>query len=142
MIKFKSRSPIPVRILSIVLFLFSLFAFFGSLFMWGDGFLLAFPQGVDYRYPVTDLLVNAPASMIAAIGLWGMKRYGYVASQFVAGFYIYTSVEIFVEVVQAGPPFALEIIIPQLFAVTVAVILVVYLWRIKELFGIGNKTNH
>ena len=99
MIKFKSRSPIPVRILSIVLFLFSLFAFFGSLFMWGDGFLLAFPQGVDYRYPVTDLLVNAPASMIAAIGLWGMKRYGYVASQFVAGFYIYTSVEIFVEVV-------------------------------------------
>lgn len=110
--------------------------------MWGDGFLLAFPQGVDYRYPVTDLLVNAPASMIAAIGLWGMKRYGYVASQFVAGFYIYTSVEIFVEVVQAGPPFALEIIIPQLFAVTVAVILVVYLWRIKELFGIGNKTNH
>ena len=142
MIKFKSRSPIPVRILSIVLFLFSLFAFFGSLFMWGDGFLLAFPQGVDYRYPVTDLLVNAPASMIAAIGLWGMKRYGYVASQFVAGFYIYASVEIFVEVVQAGPPFALEIIIPQLFAVTVAVILVVYLWRIKELFGIGNKTNH
>ena len=141
MIKFKSRSPIPVRILSIVLFLFSLFAFFGSLFMWGDGFLLAFPQGVDYRFPVTDLLVNAPASMIAAIGLWGMKRYGYVASQFVAGFYIYTSVEIFVEVVQAGPPFALEIIIPQLFAVTVAVILVVYLWRIKELFGIGNKTN-
>jgi hypothetical protein len=142
MIKFKSRSPIPLRILSIVLFIFSLFAFFGSLFMWGDGFLPAFPQGVDYRFPVTDLLVNVPASMIAAIGLWGIKRYGFMASQFVAGFYIYASVEIFVDVVQTGPPFALEILIPQLFAVIVAVILVVYLWRIKELFGIGNKTNH
>jgi len=142
MIHFKSTSPIPVRILAVVLFLFSLFAFFGSLFMWGEGFLFAFPQGVDYRFPVTDLLVNAPASMIAAIGLWGMKRYGFVASQFVAGFYIYASVEIFVEVLQAGPPLAVEILVPQVFAVAVAVILVIYLWRIQELFGGRDRTNH
>jgi hypothetical protein len=136
-----SRPLIPVRILAIVLFLFSLFAFFGSLFMWGEGFLLAFPQGVDYRFPVTDLLVNAPASMIAAIGLWRMKRYGYVASQFVAGFYIYASVEIFVDVVQTGPPFPVEILLPQVFAVALAVILVVYLWRIRVLLD-TKKTNH
>ena len=135
MIEFHSRSLIPVRILAIMLFLFSLLAFFGSLFMWGEGFLLTFPQGADYRFPITDILVNAPASMIAAIGLWRMRRYGYVASQFVAGFYIYASVEIFVEVVQTGPPFAIEIIMPQVIAVAVAVILVVYLWRIQELFG-------
>ena len=135
MIEFHFRSLIPVRILAIMLFLFSLLAFFGSLFMWGEGFLLTFPQGADYRFPITDILVNAPASMIAAIGLWRMRRYGYVASQFVAGFYIYASVEIFIEVVQTGPPFAIEIIIPQVIAVAVAVILVVYLWRIQELFG-------
>ena len=135
MIEFQSRSLIPVRILAIMLFLFSLLAFFGSLFMWGEGFLLTFPQGADYRFPITDILVNAPASMIAAIGLWRMRHYGYVASQFVAGFYIYASVEIFVEVVQTGPPFAIEIIMPQVIAVAVAVILVVYLWRIQELFG-------
>jgi hypothetical protein len=135
MTDYRSRSPIPVRILAILLFLFSLFAFFGSLFMWGEGFLLRFPEGADFRFPVTDILVNAPASMIAAIGLWGMRRYGYVASQFVAGFYIYASVEIFVEVVQAGPPYAIEIIVPQVVAVAVAVILVVYLWRIQKMFG-------
>lgn len=135
MIESQSRSTIPVRILAILLFLFSLFAFSGSLFMWGEGFLLTFPEDADYRFPITDLLVNAPASMIAAIGLWGMRRYGYVASQFVAGFYSYASVEIFVEVVQAGPPYAIEIILPQALAVAVAVILVVYLWRIQELFG-------
>jgi len=103
--------------------------------MWGEGFLLQFPEGADYCFPVTDILVNAPASMIAAIGLWGMRRYGYVASQFVAGFYIYASVEIFVEVVQTGPPYAIEIIVPQVVAVAVAVILVVYLWRIQGMFG-------
>jgi hypothetical protein len=135
MIEYQFRPPIPVRILAILLFLFSLFAFFGSLFMWGEGFLLQFPEGADYRFPVTDILVNAPASMIAAIGLWGMRRYGYVASQFVAGFYVYASVEIFVEVVQTGPPYAIEIIVPQVMAVGVAVILVVYLWRIREMFG-------
>lgn len=135
MTEYQSRPPIPVRILAILLFLFSLFAFFGSLFMWGEGFLLQFPEGADYRFPVTDILVNAPASMIAAIGLWGMRRYGYVASHFVAGFYIYASVEIFVEVVQTGPPYAIEIIVPQVVAVAVAVILVVYLWRIQGMFG-------
>ena len=96
--------------------------------------MLQFPEGADYRFPVTDILVNAPASMIAAIGLWWMRRYGYVASQFVAGFYIYASVEIFVEVVQTGPPYAIEIIVPQVMAVAVAATLVVYLWRIREMF--------
>lgn len=129
------KSRIPIRILAILLFLFSLFAFLGSLFMWGEGFLLQFPESVDYRFPVTDILVNAPASMIAAIGLWRLKRYGYVASQFVAGFYIYASVEIFVELVQAGPPYSLEIVVPQLMAVAVATVLVVYLWRNREVFG-------
>ena len=126
--------PTPVKILAILLFLFSLFAFFGSLFMWGEGFLLHFPAGVDYRFPITDILINAPASMVAALGLWGMRRYGFVASQFVAGFYIYASVEIFVEVIQAGPPYAIEIIIPQVIAIAVAIILIAYLWRIQDQF--------
>lgn len=127
-------TPLPVRILSIVLFLFGLFAFFGSLVMWGEGFLFSFPSGVDYRLPVTDILVNAPASVLAAIGLWGMKHWGYSVSQFVAGFYVYASVEIFVEVIQSGPPYPVEIVIPQVMAVAVAVILVLYLWRIRDLF--------
>lgn len=140
MIEPKTRPAIQVRSLAILLFLISLFAFFGSLFMWGEGFLLSFPPGADYRFPITDILVNAPASMIAAIGLWKMRRYGYVASQFVAGFYIYASVEIFVELIQAGPPYAIEIIIPQLIAVAVAIILVVYLWRIQDLFSTMKST--
>lgn len=129
------KSPIPVRILAILLFLFSLFAFFGSLFLWGEGFLFQFPEGVDYRSPVADILINAPASMVAAIGLWGMRRYGYVASQFVAGFYIYASVEIFVEIMQGDLPYSIEIVVPQVIAVAVAAVLVVYLWRIQEMFG-------
>jgi hypothetical protein len=134
MTKVVFNKPIGVEILSILLFLFSLFAFFGSLFMWGEGFLFSFPTGVDYTYPLTDILINAPASMIAAIGLWRMKRYGYNASQFVAGFYIYASVEIFVDLIQEGPPYALEIVLPQILAVAVGIALVVYLWRIQEQF--------
>jgi hypothetical protein len=135
-VKTVRRSPAPpaVRLLAVLLFLFGLFAFFGSLFMWGEGFLLAFPEGVDYRFPVTDILVNAPASILAAVGLWKLRRYGYVASQFVAGFYIYASVEIFVDVAQAGPPYPLAIVLPQVAAVVVAVALVVYLWQVQELF--------
>ena len=108
-----SKRPIGVTILAVVLFLFGLFAFLGSLFLWGEGFLLAFPPGVDYAFPITDLIVNAPASILAAIGLWRLRRWGYVAAQLVAGFYTYASVEIFVRTAQDGPPYPVEIIAPQ-----------------------------
>jgi hypothetical protein len=126
--------PTGVSILAVVLFLFSAFAFLGSLFMWGEGFLLSFRPGVDYRFPVTDILVNAPASLIAAIGLWKMRQWGYVAAQFVAGFYVYGSVEIFVMVIQHGPPFPIEIVVPQIAAVIVAACLVFYLWPLRARF--------
>jgi len=127
--------PTGVSVLAIVLLLFSAFAFFGSLFMWGEGFLFSFPPGADYRFPVTDILVNAPASLIAAIGLWKIRQWGYVAAQFVAGFYVYGSVEIFVMVIQHGPPFPIEIVIPQIAAVIVAAFLVFYLWRVRARFA-------
>jgi len=130
----KPTVPLPIRILAVVLFLFGLFAFFGSVFLWGEGFILQFPPGVDYAFPITDILVNAPASIVASIGLWKLRRYGYVAAQFVAGFYVYASVEIFVEVIQSGPPYPVEIVVPQVLAVAVAIALVVYLWRVQELF--------
>lgn len=123
-----------VTLLSVVLFLFGVFAFIGSLFMWGEGFLLRFPAGADYAFPVTDILVNAPASIIAAVGLWRLRRWGYVAAQFVAGFYTYASVEIFVMAAQDGPPYPIEIIVPQLMALAVAAALVFYLWRVRTVF--------
>ena len=130
----QNHLPIGVKILAGILFLFGLFAFIGSLFMWGEGFLFSFPSGVDYRFPITDVLVNAPASIIAAIGLWQGRKFGYVAAQFVAGFYIYASVEIFVMVFQAPPPYPLEILIPQIMAMIVAAFLVFYLWWLQESF--------
>lgn len=130
----RGTSPLLVRILALLLFVFGVFAFTGSLFLWGEGFILSFPEGVDYSFPVADILINTPASLIAAIGLWKLKRYGYVASQFVAGFYVYASVEIFVQVAQAGPPYPMEIILPQVLAVIVAIFLIFYLWRSRDLF--------
>jgi hypothetical protein len=38
-----------------------------------QGFLFSFPEGVDYGFPVTDILVNAPASIIAALGPWRIQ---------------------------------------------------------------------
>jgi len=135
MIEDLRKISVGVRVLAILLFVFGIFALFGSLFLWGEGFLFSFPEGVDYGYPVTDILVNAPASIIAAIGLWRLRRYGYIASQFTAGFYIYASVEIFVQVIQRGARYPLEIVMPQVAAVVVAAFLVLYLWRVRRVFG-------
>ncbi len=125
----------PIKLLSILFFLFGALAFLGSIFLWGRGFILQFPPGVDYRFPVTDILVNAPVSLLAAIGLWQRRRYGYIASQFAAGFYIYASVEICIDVAQGGLPAGPEILAPQIMAVIVALLSVFYLWRVQEQFN-------
>ena len=106
------NTPSLVKVLAVLLFIFGLFAFFGSLFLWGEGFILDAPPDVDIAFPVTDILVNTPTCMSAAFGLRKLKRFGYPASQFVAGFFIYASVYIFVEVLQGGTPYPLEIVMP------------------------------
>lgn len=136
------NAPRLVRVLSVMLFLFGLFALIGSLFVWGQGFILNVPEGTDLGYPITDLLINVPATLIAATGLWRMKRFGYVAAQFVAGFYIYASVEILVDLWQHGAASTTEyfaILIPQILAVIVALALVIYLWTIQDRFFSKDK---
>ena len=127
-------TPLSLRILSIVLVMFGLLAFFGSAFLWGQGFILQPPEDVALAFPITDMLVNAPASIVAAVGLWRLKRYGHRAAYFVAGFYIYASVYIFVEVAEGGPPYAVEIIVPQVLAVLAAVALLIVPERYRERF--------
>jgi hypothetical protein len=128
-------APAPVRVLAALLFVFGLMALVGSLFLWGQGFILLAPAGVDLSYPVTDILVNAPACLIAAVGLWTCRRYGYIASQFAAGVFMYGSVEIFVQAAQGTLSSGPEILIPQALAVVVALLLVFYLWRIQQVFN-------
>lgn len=128
-------TPLSLRILAVVLVLFGLLAFFGSAFLWGQGFIFQRPEDVGLAFPITDMVVNAPASIVAAVGLWRLKRYGHRAAYFVAGFYVYASVYIFVEVAQGGPPYAVEIVFPQVLAVLAAIALLVVPERYRERFG-------
>lgn len=125
---------IVIRTLAVFLFIIGFFAFVGSIFLWGKGFILDFPKDVDYVFPVSDLLINVPTSIIAAVGLWRNKKYGYVASQIFSGFGLYASIEIFVKVIQGDLTNSAEIMIPQIITVALAMILIIYLWRIKEEF--------
>jgi hypothetical protein len=129
-----NHRPIPITVLSILLLFFGVFAFVGSLFVWGECFILRCPSGIDLAFPVTDILVNAPASILTAAGLWKLKRYGYLGSYFVAGFYVYASVHIFVRLAQGGQPCPLEIVAPQVLAVLVGVALLVYPNRYRRRF--------
>ena len=129
-----AKLPLSITVLASVLLLFGIFAFAGSLFLWGQGFILQAPEGVDLAFPITDILVNAPASILAAVGLWTLRRFGYLASYFVAGFYIYASVYIFVEVITGGPPYPVEIVIPQVLAILAALALLIFPHRHRARF--------
>ena len=128
------KAPLLVKILAVLLILLGVFAGFGSLILWGQGFLFNFPGNIRLGTPIADFFINFPVSVIAGIGLWRMRRYGYAASQFVAGIYIYASVLIFVDMFQGELPSSPEIWAPQALAVVIGLILVFYLWRLRNQF--------
>lgn len=129
-----TATPWLVKTLALLLILFGIFAGIGSLFLWGQGFLFAFPRDIPLATPIADFFINFPASVLAGVGLWRMRRFGYVAAQFVAGFYLYASVLIFVEMFQGELPSSPEIWGPQGLAVLVGLALVVYLWPLRDRF--------
>ncbi|MEN8240349.1 MAG: hypothetical protein ABFS17_00375 [Chloroflexota bacterium] len=123
------------KILGVVYALFGVFALLGSVFLWGQGFILNPPEGVDLAFPVADTLINAPASILTGIGFWRMRKWGFALAWFTAGFYLYASVEIFVHALQEGIlTSALEITIPQVAAVLVALVTMVVTWKNREKF--------
>ena len=130
----KSKTPTSVKIIAVLLIILGLFAGFGSLILWGQGFLFNFPGDVKLATPIADFFINFPLSVIAGIGLLRMRKYGYAASQFVAGIYIYASVLIFVDMFQGELPSSPEIWAPQALAVVIGLILVFYLWQLRDRF--------
>lgn len=127
-------TPWLVKLLAGLLILLGIFAGAGSLLLWGQGFLFTFPADIPLASPIADFFINFPLSILAGIGLWRMRQYGYVAAQIVAGFYIYASVLIFVEMFQGELPLSPEIWGPQTFAVLIGLALIFYLWPLKTKF--------
>jgi len=129
-----AKRPGIITILAVLFILFGLAALFGSLFLWGEGFILNFPEGIDLGLPAADILINAPASILTAIGLWGMCRWGKYMAWFTAGFYLYASVEIFAHYAQLGELSKMEITLPQTVAVIMAILVMIISWKHRESF--------
>ena len=126
-------SHIIFKVLGIIFILFGLLAIGGSLILWGEGFYLQFPPGVDLSLTTADIFINGPASILTGIGLWKKRKWGFASAWFTAGFYIYASVEIFVWAIQEGAP-SPAIIIPQALAVMAAVLVMVMTWKKRDSF--------
>lgn len=135
MSKNRPLRPRGVTFLAVWLVLLGVFATISSLYLWGEGFLWTFPADADYIFPVSDLLVTVPAVFLAAAGLWRMTWWGYAVANFVAGILVYSSVGVFVMLFQQGPPYPFQFVLPPISGLLIVVILVIYLWRIREQFG-------
>lgn len=131
----QAKSTLVFKVFAVVYALFGVFALVGSVFLWGEGFILNPPEGIDLAFPAADILINAPASLLTGIGLWGMRKWAFPLSWFTAGFYLYASIEIFVHAAQEGIlATAFEITIPQLIAVVVALATMLLTWRNRQSF--------
>lgn len=130
----KGSTPWVIKFFSIQLIVLGGFAGLGSLMLWGQGFLFAFPKDVPLASPMADFFINFPLSVLAGIGLWRMRQLGYITAQIVAGFYIYASMLIFVDMFQGRLPAGPEIWGPQAYAVLMGLGLIFCLWPLRKQF--------
>ena len=74
---------------------------------------------------ITDLILTAPLSIVAAIGLYRRSRWGKRLSVFVAGIYAYGSIGVYVILAVNGPPYSVLYVIPAAFGLVLGAGLVV-----------------
>ncbi len=89
--------------------------------------------------PLASELVNAAAALVAACGLFRMKRWGYPAGLVLAGMWIYGVVGGIQLVVVEGLSFsspmgALTDAIMFMLVLAFSIYVIVYLWRKQDLF--------
>jgi len=127
------KSFVEFKILGTLLIVFGIFAIIGSVFLWGEGLYINFPEDIDLALPSADIFINGPASILAGLGLWKTRKWGFAMAWFTSGIYLYASVEIFVWAVQERN-LTSEILIPQAMAVIAALIVMVTTWKKRDHF--------
>lgn len=127
------NSNMEFKMLGVLFVLFGTFAIVGSILLWGEGFYFDFPTSVDLAIPTADLFINGPASILAGLGLWKTRKWGFAMAWLTAGIYLYASVEVFVWAVQEGS-LTPEIVIPQTLAVIAALAVLLTSWKKRNKF--------
>lgn len=109
------------KIFGLSFFLTGIFAFIGSIYTWGNGFLFTTPNGTDVSVYIADFLITFPLSILAGIGIWNNKHWGLYLGWITSGVYIYGSILVYAMVFQQGTPYALHLMIPPIFGISISI---------------------
>ena len=101
----------------------------GALFCWGNGWLFSETELSVFLIPMADLIWTGPLSLAAAFGLWSKKRWGLYLGLVTSGTYILGSILVLITLFWEGRPFALEILVPAITGLSIAVSFLI--WVIK-----------
>jgi hypothetical protein len=113
-----------INILAFLILTTGIFAIFGGLYMWGKGSIFSAPENTDLKLFITDIIITGPISILSSIGLWEKKIWGLFTSWLISGIYIYGSFFVYVMVIQNGPPYPLDLTIPPIFGIFIALYVV------------------
>ena len=97
-----------------------IFALIGSLYTWGEGFLFAQDDVTKSLIPLADLIVSAPFSLIAGVGLWRKKTWGIIFGLLTSGVYFFGSVQVYIMIFSKGYPYPMQMFIPPIFGLGIA----------------------
>lgn len=122
------------KIFAISYFITGIFAAMGALYRWGDGSLFLAQPGDDIALFIAELVVAAPASIIASIGLVKLQRWGLIMSLFSTGVFIYGSALVYASIFLFGAPIPLKLLIPPIFGIGLSLTTIRWIQRNFDFF--------
>jgi len=115
-----------------------IFAILGSLYTWGAGPIQEQTDLLNVLIPWGDLLVTGPLSLMAAYGLVKQKSWGFILGTMTSGIYIFGSALVFICLAWNKAPYPIQLVLPPLSGILIAVSYPVWLLRRVIIFPQGS----
>jgi hypothetical protein len=118
------------------------FAIVGALYTWGNGPIYLQKDLLTVLIPWADLLITGPLSLLAAIGVWRRKSWGFLLGLMACGMYLFGSALVYVSLLWNGAPFPIELVFPPVVGIVFGIFFPIWVLRNPRVFNLQPEKVH
>lgn len=114
-----------------------IFAIVGALYTWGIGPIYHQKDLLVVLIPWADLLITGPLSLLAALGVWKMRSWGYLVGLMVCGIYLFGSALVYISLIWNGSPYPPELAYPPILGICFSIAFPIWVLKNVQIFNLS-----
>lgn len=119
-----------------------IFAIVGALYTWGDGPIYNQMDLLIVLVPWADLLITGPLSLLAALGVWKMRSWGFTLGLMVCGIYLFGSALVYITLIWNGAPYPPELVYPPILGIGFGITYPIWLQKYPQALNLHPENVH